>query len=90
MPKVTSAPVTMGASRAGLAWPGVVTAINHTLHLIETSGPVMADAIKTLLLGIQAATGKDMLGVLAAVNQETVDYHVLAAAVREEFKDYLD
>jgi type IV secretory pathway VirB2 component (pilin) len=78
--------MTAAGNKVGLSWPGVESAVQHALNLLQ--GPTAAtciDIVKTLMVGIQAATGKDLVGVFAAMNQERVDITALVAAIKAEF-----
>lgn len=76
---------TMMATPANLNWDDVTATVNHAIHLLETVGPTAIGLVKTIMLGVQAATGRDLLGVFAALNSAQRDVQVIVAAIKTEF-----
>lgn len=73
------------ANVAGLDWDGVLSSVNHVIHLLETIGPSAISLAKSVMLGIKAATNRDLAGVFAALNAATDDVREIVAAIKAEF-----
>lgn len=82
---VSSAPVTTAMDKCGVDWPGVSDTINHVIHLLETQGTTVVRIVRTTMAGIAALTGRDMIGVFAAIQSDTADVKMIIAAIKAEF-----
>lgn len=60
-------------------------AAQHILHLLQTQGATAIDAVRQLVAGVKAFTGRDYVGVFAALNAEEKDVEAIIAAVKAEF-----
>lgn len=75
----------MMSNVAGVNWDDVTGTVTRVIHLLEAIGPTAISLAKTAMLGIKAATGRDMLGVFAALNDAVDDVTVIIAAIKAEF-----
>ena len=57
----------------------------HILHLLQTQGETALDAVRAGVAVIKAATGRDLFGVLAALDKVRADVTEIVAAVKAEF-----
>lgn len=69
----------------GLSYDDVLGTVQHVINLLETVGPVAINLAKTVMLGVQAATDRDMLGVFKALNVATGEVKEIIAAIKAEF-----
>lgn len=76
----------MLATPANLSWEDVERTVTRVVHLLETTGDTFISLVKTAMVGIKAATGRDMLGVFAALNAAVLDVQVIVKAIKDEFE----
>ena len=69
----------------GINWPGVKDAIQHAIHLLETKGPTAVATVKVIMVGVQALTKKDYVGVFLALQEVSTDVQTLIDAIKAEF-----
>lgn len=73
------------AATLGVGVDDVLATVNHVIHLLETVGSTAISLVKTIMVGVKAATGRDMLGVFRALNEATADVNAIIAAIKAEF-----
>jgi len=70
----------------GFSWLDVDAQARHVIHLLQTNGDTALNVVYGTVKLLKLATSHDMLGVLAQLNQSTVDIQALIQAVKDEFK----
>lgn len=68
-----------------LDWSGVIAYARGAIRFLKEHGDTAIDALEAGFRAFKAITGRDMMGIFAALSELTVDVQNLIAAIREEF-----
>lgn len=80
-----AAPPTDQMRGAGIDWFGVKTFAEFSINLIQKHGDLFKDMICTGFKALTAVTGRDLVGILSALQQEKLDVDAVIAAIKLEF-----
>lgn len=63
----------------------VTDAVNHAITILEKDGETVKDAVSNGLKFVQSVTGRDLTGILTALQAEQADFSKIIADIRAEF-----
>lgn len=69
----------------GLDWTGVYAFAEQAVQLVQDHGDKFLSLLRNGFKAFQAITGRDFMGIFAALNAASVDLQELIAAIKEEF-----
>lgn len=80
-----AAPPTPPMAAVGLDFSGVLTYARKAVDLIQQHGDDVLDMLAAGFRAFAAVTGRDMIGVLAALSDANRSGQVVVAAIQAEF-----
>lgn len=81
----TTAPVPPMMATVGLSWEGVLDFAKKSIKLIQDQGSTFLDLIENGFKAFKAVTGRDFIGVFAAIQQAGGDLQKIIEAIKAEF-----
>ncbi len=82
----TTAPIPAAMHKVGLDWSGVRTYAEKSIKLIQEHGDEFTDLIENGFKAFAAVTGRDFVGIFAALNAAQKDLQAIVAAIKAEFE----